>query len=239
MSVADKNARMYSDMAAEWWKEDHDKAMKCHEVHDLAKMASCIYDMICEHSQMRESSQAENRSQQGLMTPVNHAIRHYFKGSYCLLNAFADIREEYVNRGFNQKPLEEVEQNMPKVAHQLLDDRLRALGALRDGWLDGDGAALPSEHLAWILVELVETSIKAGLLPYLYPTPEGELLVEWSLGPREASLEVDLATRRGCWDSNWELEDVEEKSLDLDPLNPENDWPWITQRISSLWEADL
>lgn len=77
--------------------------------------------------------------------------------------------------------------------------RIDELKLLTDGWLDGRGRALDSGGLDWIQ-ELLETHLPDGLpLPYLYPTPEGGIQAEWSIGGTEVSLEFDLAQHIGEW----------------------------------------
>ena len=80
------------------------------------------------------------------------------------------------------------------VAAQLAD-----LARLEDGWLDGEGCAPDRDGLAWLADRFERCWPRDLPLPYLYPTPEGGVLAEWSLPPYEASLEVDLGARTGEW----------------------------------------
>jgi hypothetical protein len=74
--------------------------------------------------------------------------------------------------------------------------RLHALGDLPAGWLDGVGEALDAAGLVW-LAEVLELAVSdAGPRPYLYPTPNGSVLAEWSFPDAEVAAEFDLVRRR-------------------------------------------
>lgn len=73
-----------------------------------------------------------------------------------------------------------------------IDARLRELAQLQDGWLDGKGRALDSaalEKLARLFGENFSSDLPE---PHLYPTPEGNVQAEWTLGAWEVSLEIVL-----------------------------------------------
>ena len=80
---------------------------------------------------------------------------------------------------------------------------------LKDGWADGTqpadqwgkgyGKAPVAQGLDW-LAERLEAGYADDLpRPYIYPTPEGGVSLEWSLGQNEASLEVDLLSHSAEW----------------------------------------
>lgn len=75
--------------------------------------------------------------------------------------------------------------------------RLEELSRLQDGWLDGRGKALPFDGLEWC-AGLFE-SLPPPLQPGLYPTAEGGVRAEWSFPGNEASLDVDITSRKGDW----------------------------------------
>lgn len=70
-----------------------------------------------------------------------------------------------------------------------------ALGALKDGWLDGAGKAPDGEALAEISERMVATFPESLPLPAIVPTPEGNLLLEWSVAG-DPSADLDLVSRR-------------------------------------------
>lgn len=101
--------------------------------------------------------------------------------------------------------------------------RLQELAQLQRGWFrDGDanlrgkpveGEVLPISGLAW--ADLVLDHLKAMKLPepYLFPTPEGNLLAEWQDFPSYPMAEFDL--RKFVIVFNWGLYGTyHEKTLD-------------------------
>ena len=69
-------------------------------------------------------------------------------------------------------------------------------------------------------------------LPALFPTPEGNISVEWRVGDWAADMEVDLHNHHGLWGaSNLHTQQGEERTLDLDNLA---DWTWLSRRLAQL-----
>lgn len=86
--------------------------------------------------------------------------------------------------------------------------QLETLAKLEPGWFDGDGSAYDPVQLAWLAELLVGVTRRHRIaVPYMYPTPEGDVRAEWPgerwevsvtfvLGAREARLfAVDLGSR--------------------------------------------
>jgi len=95
--------------------------------------------------------------------------------------------------------------------------RLEELRSLRDGWLEGQGLAPPSEGLDWLSHAFDRNYPEDLPLPFLYPTEEGGIQAEWSLGPNEVSLEIDLKSHTSDWHKlNVETDTDESRSLHLD-----------------------
>ncbi len=70
---------------------------------------------------------------------------------------------------------------------------------LKDGWLDGRGLAPAPDGLDW-LGDGFDRHFAADLpLPYLYPTPEGGVQAEWTIGDRDITLAFDLQARTAEW----------------------------------------
>ena len=68
--------------------------------------------------------------------------------------------------------------------------------------------------------------------PYIYPSTEGGIILEWSLGDNEASLEIDLAEHS----AEWHCLDVRsnrsnERQIGLD--EPAS-WQWLAAELSRL-----
>lgn len=73
--------------------------------------------------------------------------------------------------------------------------RLRVFGTLADGWLDDEGTSFPADLLRWLERALVD-AIDGGLpRPFLYPTPAGGVLAEWTFPDAEVSAEIDIERR--------------------------------------------
>lgn len=82
-----------------------------------------------------------------------------------------------------------------------IETRLEELSQLQDGWLDGKGRALDRASLTRLAQAFDE---RFGLdlpLPYLYPTPEGGVQAEWTLGSWEVSLEITLPSLGSAFQS--------------------------------------
>jgi hypothetical protein len=72
-----------------------------------------------------------------------------------------------------------------------VERRLSSFASLTPGWLDGDGEAIDAQGLDW-LSSILAVVVEDGLRPYLYPTPDGHVLAEWSFSDTEVSAEFDL-----------------------------------------------
>jgi len=81
-----------------------------------------------------------------------------------------------------------------QLAAEDLKARFDELGALGKGWVDGDGKALDRQGLAKVKGVLLELHEREDVpIPYVYPTPEGRLHAEWTVGLWELSASIDLA----------------------------------------------
>jgi hypothetical protein len=70
--------------------------------------------------------------------------------------------------------------------------RCEELAQLKDGWLDGEGKAPTRERLKAFKHAWDAASTESLPLPYIYPTPEGGIQMEWRQGDWELSAEVEL-----------------------------------------------
>lgn len=154
---------------------------------------------ISEADQARRSFELELRDGTKLKAVLNDqhlgvvldAFRDYRQGAYVLIQGVArKDRQDHL------KEFETVEHVSPLDPLDVTL-RLEELAALKDGWLDGKGQAPAPEKLLR-LAALFDAHFDADLpLPHLYPTPEGGVQAEWSLGDWEASLEINLDTQSG------------------------------------------
>jgi hypothetical protein len=94
--------------------------------------------------------------------------------------------------------------------------RLEELSRLQEGWLNGEGHALSKTGLLR-LGKSFAASFGGDLpLPFLYPTPEGGVQAEWSVGDWSVTVEIDLATFQGEFQAlNLKNNFCDEKTLDL------------------------
>ena len=107
--------------------------------------------------------------------------------------------------------------------------RLDEFRALKDGWLEGDGRAPDLAGLDWLSDSFDHHYPEDIPLPHTYPTPEGGVEMEWSLGSQEVSLEIDFQTHMGYWhDMDMTSANDEDKDLDLDDARV---WMWLAGEI--------
>lgn len=112
----------------------------------------------------------------------------------------------------------------------LIVARLDEFKQLNDGWLDGKGIAPASEKLDWLANAFQDNYPEELPPPYFYPTAEGGVQAEWSVGKWEITLEVDFDSAQGEWHALHMMGKTEEvKTLDL---NVPDDWRWIAAEIA-------
>lgn len=113
--------------------------------------------------------------------------------------------------------------------------RLTELRDLKDGWADGMqnvrdwgsgfGKAPSQDGLDWLAAQFERFYPNDAPRPRIYPTPEGGVQVEWSLG----DLEIDIDAHTAEWFSaDLNADSSEERILNLD--NP-TDWQWVTNQL--------
>ena len=113
-----------------------------------------------------------------------------------------------------------------------ISNRLDELRSLKDGWLEGGGLAPPHEGLDWLSRTFVRYYPENLPPPYLYPTEEGGVQAEWSLGPKEVSLEIELRSHSGEWHVlDMETDAVSERTLNIDNANA---WKWLVEQIRQM-----
>lgn len=107
---------------------------------------------------------------------------------------------------------------------QLLEEldielRLSELLSLKDGWMDGKGKAIEATGAEWLLQGFRENYEATLPLPRLFPTLEGGVQAEWSLGVQEITVEFDLIKKTGFYQylNSATLEELDEE-LDFSVL---------------------
>ena len=110
--------------------------------------------------------------------------------------------------------------------------RLDEFRSLKDGWLEGKGLAPSHTGLEWLSLSFDHRYPDDLSLPYLYPTEDGGIRMEWSLGMSEVSLDINLETHHGYWHKlNLESDSDEELTFDLDD---NAGWDWIITQVRSM-----
>ena len=103
---------------------------------------------------------------------------------------------------------------------------------MKDGWLDGGGLAPPKPGLDWLADAFEHHFPEEAPLPHLYPTETGGVQAEWSMGPNEVTLEVDLDTHVGEWHVlNMTTGTPFEHTLDCDD---DEDWKWLVAQLDGM-----
>jgi hypothetical protein len=110
--------------------------------------------------------------------------------------------------------------------------RIDELRGLKPGWLDRAGDAPSPAFLDWLNGKFESCYPDAVPLPYLYPTAEGGVQAEWSVGAHEISLEIDSGTHRGEWQA-LSLENDQETTKQLDLDDPAS-WTWVVGQIRMI-----
>ena len=110
--------------------------------------------------------------------------------------------------------------------------RLDEIRDLNDGWLEGDGYAPSQSGLDWLAEIFTNFYPNDVPLPYTYPTFEGGIQMEWSLGRNAVALEIDLNTHIAEWSWINRSSDAEhEQNLNLDD---ERSWSWLSGEIRRM-----
>lgn len=113
--------------------------------------------------------------------------------------------------------------------------RLHELSFLKDGWYDGIGLAPSNASLKELSSMFSEYYPETAPLPRIYPTPEGNVSVEWTLGNWEVSFEIGLCDLVGIFLAVNVLTDEEiEKEINLKEPTA---WKDLTKTIIILNEG--
>lgn len=77
-----------------------------------------------------------------------------------------------------------------------MNEQISTLRGLAPGWFDGEGLPYNGAQLDWLEQYLDRLVVLAGVpRPYIYPTPDGAVRVEWSAPSAEIVLTFDLSTK--------------------------------------------
>lgn len=118
-----------------------------------------------------------------------------------------------------------------------IETRLEELALLQDGWLDGKGLALDRPSLIRLAQAFDEGFNPELPLPHLYPTPEGGVQAEWTLGHWEVSLEITLPGLSAEYQAvHTASGETNEQRLSLN-IEEGTDWAVLNETLAQLQEA--
>ena len=123
-----------------------------------------------------------------------------------------------------------------------ISQQLGGMRSRQDGWAEGMqaasqrgegyGKAPSAEGLDWLAKRFAARYAANLPRPYLYPTPDGGVQAEWTLGAYEVSLEIDLAVHSAEWHClNHYTTQSDERRLDL---NEDAAWKWLDNELRRL-----
>ena len=157
---------------------------------------------------------------------VLEALKEYPHGTFFLIQGV--VQRDHADRIKGFESIEHITLLDPLDVVLRLDE----LAKLKDGWLDGGGRA-PSHALIDGLKSGFENSFDPSLpLPYLYPTEDGGLQAEWTLGDWEISLEVQSEDLRGEYRAT-RSKDTTTQTLDLNLADP-GGWEQLNAALKSI-----
>ena len=196
-----------------------------------------VRGFVSEADQYRMTFQLRQTQGPNLILPIRE--EHYD----IVMQTFGDYRNglRVLVRGAGAFNQENRLQSLTSVEHITALDpldvptRLGELKLIEDGWLEGGGLAPTREGLDWLSYNFDLFYEDDAALPYIYPTEDGGVRMEWSVASDAMILEIDLGTRTGEWlwfDRN--SEDSDELELNLDDSAS---WEWLSSRIREKFQA--
>ena len=173
---------------------------------------------------------------EGQLDTVLKAFKSGADGARVTVRGIGKYNRQQQILGFDS--VEQVILHEPLEVNSQLDDLRR----MKDGWADGMqirsdwgsgyGKAPSHEGLDWISDKMKREYPDDLPCPRIYPTPEGGVQFEWSIGPHEASLEISFEYREGYWHNlNFETMEDEERELNL---HDADSWGWLETKIRRL-----
>ncbi len=110
--------------------------------------------------------------------------------------------------------------------------RLKELECLEDGWLYEGSIAPSKEGLRWLARSFQKNYPDDLSLPHIYPTPEGNVQMEWGSNRKEASLEVNLADHSAYWHVAYlDSGEFEEEQIDI---RTKKCWEFLSVEIKKM-----
>jgi hypothetical protein len=115
--------------------------------------------------------------------------------------------------------------------------RLEELRNLKQGWFDGEGAAFDPQQVDWLENSVRDHYVSGLPLPHIYPSPDGQIVFEWMINSRSASLEIDPGDTSGYW----HVLDLTRRSDSTDEdleLGNAAGWKRLAELLASIREGE-
>lgn len=237
-NLADGEAIELSDDAggpiARLTKDSRRKLVRASTAQDYTEETS-VYGLVHEFDQRTRTFQ--------LTLPTGATLSRLPAGSQhydTILEASNGFRQQTRVRifGLGRFDLNNRLQEMISVEHAVILDRLDVgvrideFRTLKEGWFDGKGAAFSSSQLDWLVDAFANHYPDDARLPYLFPTPDGTILAEWSLGEHAVSLEISLESHLADWHV-LSISTGDEETQQYD-LNSPDCWHAMADRVKAI-----
>lgn len=108
--------------------------------------------------------------------------------------------------------------------------RIKELLTLQNGWLDGQGKAINRQDLMTFVTKFNTLYPRELPIPYIYPTLEGNIQLEWTIEEIDISIEIELSQLIGHWHA-LTLETNQKTSIQLFDFNESKDWKRLISMI--------
>ena len=113
--------------------------------------------------------------------------------------------------------------------------QIENIRSLEDGWYNGDGKAPPHKALER-LAQMFDNHWDDSLpLPCIYPTYEGGIQAEWTIGRCAISLEIELPSQKSYF-HRIHLDTNEDFDMDLD-LTDRIGWETLRKALNNVMEG--
>lgn len=114
--------------------------------------------------------------------------------------------------------------------------QIEKLSRLHDGWLDGIGKAPNPIRLRWLAEQFDRYYPDDVPQPHMYPTPEGDIQLEWTFNSTEAELIIVLASGIAEWlETDVATMGSAESEVDL---NTPSGWQWLAEHLRTLFHRN-
>ena len=123
--------------------------------------------------------------------------------------------------------------NLTPLPPRNIDRQIESLKNLPARRLEDGAKPIDPEGLEWLRQSLLtRIAFDDVTMPYLYPTEEGNVQAEWTIGRFRADLEIRLDNHQALWGySDLSSDYDDERELDL---NLDSEWQWLSN-ILQQW----